>query len=245
MLLLAFLFSSQILHTQTRPSPAAAFVVVLDPAHGGADSGAHLSDGATEKDVTLALANRLRNLLEERGFTVIMTRNSDADLSDTQRAALANRAHAQACLLLHATSSGSGIHLFNSSLAPADATAPHRSFTPWETAQAGSITRSIALAAEINAAFSALTGRNAIPVTLGRTYLRPMDSLTCAAVAVEVAPLNAKDPHDRKEADSPDSIDRVARTLAWSLQQWRSHSTGAPQMDDSLNPAHADAGGKR
>jgi N-acetylmuramoyl-L-alanine amidase len=220
-------------------SSQTSFVIALDPAHGGADSGAHLGDGAAEKDMTLALAKHLRTLLEERGFTVITTRSTDADLSNDARAAIANRAHAQACILLHTTATGNGVHLFTTSLAPADDNAAKKSFVPWQSAQAAFVTRSIALTAQLNAAFAALTGRDAIPVTVGKTYLAPMDNLTCPAVTVEVAPLTLKDSHAKHEADDSTYEQRVASTIAWSLQQWRASVTGEPVHDDSLNPAHA------
>jgi hypothetical protein len=59
-----------------------------------------------------------------------------------RRAEIANHANAQACLSLHASESGSGVHLFVSSLAPIEPTR----FTPWRTAQAAWVTRSLALA---------------------------------------------------------------------------------------------------
>ena len=51
---------------------------MLDAAHGGVDSGSRIGDSTLEKDVTLALAFRLRSLLAARGFTVVMTRENDA-----------------------------------------------------------------------------------------------------------------------------------------------------------------------
>ena len=122
-------------------SPTSRFVVVLDAAHGGDDSGARIDSGS-EKDVALALSVKLRSLLAARGFQVITTRESDATLDAVHRAEIANRSGAQACLSLHATESGSGIHLFASSLTPA---APTR-IPAWKTAQGGFVTRSLALA---------------------------------------------------------------------------------------------------
>ena len=55
-------------------------LVVLDPAHGGPETGATLSNNALEKDLTLALARRLRTALTAAGFTVVTTR--DADVAD-------------------------------------------------------------------------------------------------------------------------------------------------------------------
>ena len=106
-------------------------MVVLDAAHGGDDAGGRLN-GQAEKAFTLALSVRLRSLLEARGIQVVTTRESDATVDLNRRAEIANHANAQACLSLHASESGSGVHLFVSSLAPAQ---PAR-FAAWKTAQA-------------------------------------------------------------------------------------------------------------
>lgn len=162
------------------------FVVVLDPAHGGGDPGARLteSSGASEpeKDFTLALSVRLRSLLEARGIAVVTTRESDLTLSSDERAQIADHAGAQACLVLHAAISGSGVHLFLSSLEPQSMA----HFLPWRTAQAAWVPRSLALAGVLNAALL----QAGVPVTLGRTALPAADSMACPAVAVEIAPEN-------------------------------------------------------
>ncbi len=100
---------------------------MLDPAHGGTDSGARIGDTTLEKNVTLALAFRLRSLLTARGFTVVLTRDSDTatepnspsnPLTLDDRAGIANHARGAACLLLHATGRGTGVHLYTSELEP-------------------------------------------------------------------------------------------------------------------------------
>jgi N-acetylmuramoyl-L-alanine amidase len=65
--------------------------VVLDPGHGGSDSGAvNTKYGLTEKEQTLDVAKRLEALLEGDGCTVYMTRTGDQNLTNTQRANKAN-----------------------------------------------------------------------------------------------------------------------------------------------------------
>ena len=135
---------------QPIPAPASRFVVVLDAAHGGDDTGAHLDSGQLEKAVNLSLNVRLRSLLSARGIQVVTTRESDSSVDLDRRAEIANHAKAGACLSLHASESGSGIHLFASSLPPAQ---PAR-FTAWKTAQAPSVTRSLALAGMLNSALA-------------------------------------------------------------------------------------------
>jgi len=165
------------------PSVAPRFLVVLDAAHGGSDTGARITDRILEKDITLSLAARLRSMLSAHGIGVTMTRDSDADPTPTSRAETANRIQAAACILIHATATGSGVHLYTSSLSPT----PLVRFMPWQTAQSAYVTQSLKLSSEIDSALA----HAEIPVTLGRTFLQPMDSLTCPAVAVEVAPLMA------------------------------------------------------
>jgi N-acetylmuramoyl-L-alanine amidase len=64
--------------------------VVLDPGHGGTDSGAVSPNGLREKDQTLDIARRLEALLVVDGCTVYMTRTTDTNLTNTQRANKAN-----------------------------------------------------------------------------------------------------------------------------------------------------------
>src|SRR6185312_2783063 len=65
-------------------------VVVLDPGHGGQDSGA-MCGGVLEKDLTLDVAHRVDRLLEAEGIATVMTRLGDTYVSLAERAAFANR----------------------------------------------------------------------------------------------------------------------------------------------------------
>lgn len=165
-------------------------VVFLDPAHGGDDAGAHLSGGALEKDATLALANKLRSLLTARGFKVVMTRTNAADNASTdERISLEERTHASACLLLHASDGGHGVHLYTSTLnrdasSPQTRTDPRRAILPWDTVQTAALSASMDLAGNL---ITALNGIE-IPLVTGRASVNPIDSLSCPAVAIELAP---------------------------------------------------------
>ncbi len=196
------------------PAPTARFVVVLDAAHGGDDPGASL-DGQPEKNFTLALSVRLRSLLAARGISVVTTREADITLDSLHRAEIANRANAQACLILHATESGFGVHLFTSSLTAAQPAV----FEPWKTAQAAWVTRSLALEGVLNSALQ----HAGIDVTMDRTQLPTLDSLNCPAAAVEVAPRRGL-----PSSLSDDSYQsQVADALAGALLEWRSEG---PQL---------------
>jgi N-acetylmuramoyl-L-alanine amidase len=65
-------------------------LVVLDPGHGGTDSGA-MAGGVSEKDLTLDIAQRLERLLGSQGVATTMTRVGDSYVALADRAALANR----------------------------------------------------------------------------------------------------------------------------------------------------------
>ncbi|HPU63217.1 MAG TPA: N-acetylmuramoyl-L-alanine amidase, partial [Mobilitalea sp.] len=54
--------------------------IVIDPGHGGRDPGKVGVNGALEKDINLAISLKLRDLLEENGINVIMTRTEDEGL---------------------------------------------------------------------------------------------------------------------------------------------------------------------
>jgi N-acetylmuramoyl-L-alanine amidase len=197
-------------------APQARFVVVLDAAHGGDDGGGHLANNQLEKSITLALSVRLRSLLGARGIQVVTTRESDATVAPNRRAEIANHAAAQACLSLHASESGSGLHLYTSSMTPA---APAR-FAAWKTAQAGWVTRSMALAGVLNSALL----HAGMGVTLGRTTLPAIDSMTCPAVAVEIAPERSADHKITAGLDDPQYQARVAVALAAALLEWRTEA---------------------
>jgi N-acetylmuramoyl-L-alanine amidase len=198
------------------PAPQARFVVVLDAAHGGDDNGGRLADNQLEKSFTLALSVRLRSLLAARGIQVVTTRDTDATVDPDKRAEIANRAQAQACLSLHATESGSGVYLFASSLSPA---APAR-FSAWKTAQADWVTHSLKLQGVLN---SALLNAG-MSVTMSRTSVTAMDSMTCPAVAVEIAPEQNAGHETIAGLNDKNYQARVAAALAAALVEWRTEA---------------------
>jgi N-acetylmuramoyl-L-alanine amidase len=200
-----------------------AFSVVIDAAHGGANTGARIAADLIEKNITLALSTRLRAALTARGITVIMTRESDAEIPSSQRAGIANHALASACLILHATATGSGVHLFTSSLAPvvgvgsASASTAATGLVPWQTAQAAWVTRSLRLSSEINSAL----GQAGIPTTLGVASVQPLDNLACPAVTIEVAPPTMSAASQSLALSDAKYQQRIVDALAAAMMEWR------------------------
>ncbi|MEH2435979.1 MAG: N-acetylmuramoyl-L-alanine amidase [Nostoc sp.] len=81
-------------------------VVIIDPGHGGKDSGALGIGGAREKDVILPIGKRLAEILQQHGVQVIMTRDSDYFVTLPGRVQLAERANADVFVSIHANSAG-------------------------------------------------------------------------------------------------------------------------------------------
>ncbi len=81
-------------------APRRVRVVVIDPGHGGRDRG-YSYRNITEKSVTLTLAKQLRSQLESKGYTVVLTRNSDTVVSLSDRAAKANAVKGDVFVSLH------------------------------------------------------------------------------------------------------------------------------------------------
>lgn len=80
--------------------------IVIDAGHGGHDSGTLGPDGVDEKNVALDVALRLGHLLHQRlGADVIYTRTTDKFVPLEERTAIANRAHADLFISIHANSS--------------------------------------------------------------------------------------------------------------------------------------------
>jgi N-acetylmuramoyl-L-alanine amidase len=78
--------------------------VVIDPGHGGHDTGTIGADGTKEKDVALAIAKRLRTVLTEQGLEVVLTRETDKFVRLEERARLANVARGDLFISVHCNS---------------------------------------------------------------------------------------------------------------------------------------------
>ncbi|MEZ4330231.1 MAG: N-acetylmuramoyl-L-alanine amidase [Myxococcota bacterium] len=99
-------------------------VVVLDAGHGGEDEGAVGPSGLREKSLVLDVTRRLARRLVEAGIHVVLTRRDDRFLSLEERTNVANDAHADLFLSIHANASTSrsprGIEAYFASLEATD-----------------------------------------------------------------------------------------------------------------------------
>jgi N-acetylmuramoyl-L-alanine amidase len=107
---------------QKRPVISKIRRIVVDPGHGGHDPGAVGPSGLQEKEVVLAIALKLRELLkEDLGLDVVMTRSTDVFIPLEERTAIANKVNADLFLSVHANAAAnrnaSGIETYYLNLA--------------------------------------------------------------------------------------------------------------------------------
>jgi N-acetylmuramoyl-L-alanine amidase len=187
------------------------YFAVVDASHGGDDHGETLSNTLLEKDVTVALARSLRQELVSRGIPTLVLRDSDANLSLDQRAIFANADHAAIYIALHAASNGHGVRVYTAML-PYDGD-DRGTFRAWTTAQHASLSLSQSAASAVAAEFQ----RRQIPVRTLTAPLRPLNNVTGAAIAVEVAPQGS----DSSQLTAPDYQQLVTSAVATAIAATR------------------------
>ena len=190
---------------QTPPPPVhLGPIVIIDPGHGGTDTGAR---GTTlvEKDVVLQIARILRAELERIGYRVVMTRNDDSNPSYEDRAALANAYRDAIFVSLHVSTTGATGNTrayfyqfpvpFQATDASLTSNAAIRGFgtpIPWEQAQRPFSEQSRRLA---NLVQIELTRRfSQSPNAPTPAAVRNLRSVAAPAVAVEISSVSVSDP---------------------------------------------------
>ena len=114
----------RIVETQDSPPIAGSqegFLVVVNPGHGGTDTGCQGSDGVFEKEITLSVAKHVDTFCQQNGIQVVLTRDGDYERRPLERVQIANQSGGQLFLSLHCNASyateAEGIHLYvNSSM---------------------------------------------------------------------------------------------------------------------------------
>lgn len=178
--------------------------IALDPGHGGEDEGAKGADGPAEKELTLAVARRLKAAIETRlGIRVLLTRDDDRNVPPDERTAVANNNKADLFISLHANASlrpatsGASIYVaaFNDSAQAGAVPSPERvpvfgggsrdiEVVLWDLAQIRHVDESAQFARILELQF-----RNRVPLgaqPLRRAPLRVLTSANMPAVLVEM-----------------------------------------------------------
>lgn len=89
--------------TASQNGTARPFTIMIDPGHGGIDSGAESLSGIKEKDLTLAFGQELRDrLAQDKNIKVLMTREDDTFLRLSERVRIARQHEADLFISIHA-----------------------------------------------------------------------------------------------------------------------------------------------
>ncbi len=224
--------------TSAPSSAATSRVVVLDPGHGGADSGAIGTRGTYEKTLTLDIARRVKILVESRlALRVVLTRDDDRPLSVDERTTIANASGAWAFISLHLNAAfspevaGAEVYQLHTPLTTAGPGAQDVQFTlpvptggartislvPWALAQVRHRDASTLLANVVDAAL-----RVQIPMSPRPVHDAPMRVLTglnMPAVVVELAYLS--NPEQEASVHTDEFQARAAQALLDALSTYR------------------------
>jgi N-acetylmuramoyl-L-alanine amidase len=213
---------------QTLPAPAQPIaeppsppqktlaVVILDPAHGGADPGARGSTGIAESDVVLSYARLVRISLEAQGLRVILTRQANDGPSFDDRSKLANAQRGAVFITLHVSSTGQPgtvrvYSLPQMTVAQGAANAPRTGLLPWDRAQFNFVDQSRRLAELIQIQMAQrFRGSSETPF---EAPVRQLRTVGAPAVAIEVSSVSVpgRGPLDQM---GPGLADGVARAVA-------------------------------
>jgi N-acetylmuramoyl-L-alanine amidase len=182
----------------TPSAPPKVAVVVLDPAHGGSDSGARGPAGTIESEVVLDFGRAIRVALEARGFRAVLTREGNQSPSFDERSALINGLSDAVFVSLHVSSTGPAgtarayfySTLSTPSAAPADRGHPPLTPRPsglieWDRAQEPylDLSRRLAELVQIQLALQ-FQGSPEIPAAAA---IRQLRTVAAPAIAIEVS----------------------------------------------------------
>jgi len=205
-------------------------MIVLDPGHGGTDTGARGESGAIEKDVVLEYARVVRGELERRGFRVAMTRNNDSNPSYDDRASMANAYHNAIFISLHVATMGepgtARVYYYRFGSSPGGpATAGNGkakaaiSLVEWWGAQLPHLDRSHDLADLLQTQLAQHFPGS--PSTAAAVPVRELRSVDTPAVAIEISSVSVSDPSSLTAFGAP-----LADSIAQALESFRSGPAG-------------------
>ncbi len=218
-------------------------VVVIDPGHGGENSGATGPTGLMEKAVNLEIALKAKQVLEEKGLKVILTRNRDIDLSLRSRTEIANSVGAGLFVSIHCNGhrrpTASGLEVYFHSL-PSDEYGEAMAATEnmeissssrgygdpddiefilWDVAQAEFIAQSSHLAQLVNQELSKV-----LPIPnrgVKQADFVVLRGVHLPAILVETAFIT--NPTEEKMLGSPDVQRSIAEAMAQAIMRFKQY----------------------
>jgi len=218
-------------------SPPSIRTVVIDPGHGGEDTGVKGSEGTVEKNLTLTFARRAKSVLENRlGIRVLLTRDEDRSVPLDERTAVANNNKADLFVSLHANASlrptTRGASIYVAAFSDADraqaAIAPARvpifgggsrdiELVLWDLAQIRHVDQSMELAHIVEREFQNRVVLDSRPVE--RAPFRVLESANMPAVLIEIGYLSNGD--QERLLASPDYQARFVDAFSDAVARFR------------------------
>ncbi|MBD3413210.1 MAG: hypothetical protein GF421_02115 [Candidatus Aminicenantes bacterium] len=216
--------------------------IVIDPGHGGLETGAEGRFGTKEKTVTLEIAQKLKTIIERNiPYRVQLTRKEDVDVSLERRAAIANNYKAYVFISIHANGSyrrtARGSETFFLSLNATDEEIRRLAYMEnnsseldgiqseeqdnlklilWDMAQSSFIRQSSILAEKIQTKLNTLSG------TLNRGVkqapFKVLTGVACPAVLVETAFIS--NPDEEKNLTKDEFQESIARAIYLGLSEF-------------------------
>ncbi len=160
-------------------------VVVLDPAHGGADAGARGPSGVLESEVVMSFAHALRAQLEAQGLRVVQTRQGNENPSFDDRSAVANGQRNAVFISLHVSSTGPAGTARAYSVSTSSTHAVRTALPPWDQAQElyAELSRRLAELVQVQLA-QKFRGSPEVP---SLAAVRQLRTVAAPAIAIEVS----------------------------------------------------------
>ena len=208
--------------------------IVIDPGHGGQDSGAVSPLGKQEKAVTLELALALKATLESR-YRVALTRTDDYRLASHARAALANQLEADVLISLHTggsfvrQTSGTTILYYDiehtqytdepgkTEGQTSTITQPAR----WESLQIRHISQSSKLAQAVKRQL--LARPNPGTCRIAKAPLAVLEGADMPAIMIEIGYLT--NPTQAKTLSDPDTLNAIAKSISRGIELFLTQKT--------------------
>ncbi len=238
------------------PAAEGVRTVIIDPGHGGDETGAKGPQGVMEKDVTLAIGRRLKAALEARlGVRALLTRDTDKTMTLDERASLANNNKADLFISLHANASlrgtTAGAEVFYLSLdeygaEAARASRPEGELLPvfgggsrdiqlilWEMAQARYIEQSAALARLVEDEL-----RHRVPMSPRAIQQAPFRVLVGANMPAVLIEMGFITNAEQEKALSSDGFQhQLVQAVVEAVARFRSEVSGAatPSRPDTVH----------
>jgi len=218
------------------PSAKGVRTIVIDPGHGGLESGAKGRFGTLEKEVTLAVALKIKALIERNlAMRVVLTRDKDIDIPLADRGALANNNDAMLFISIHANgsyrknSNGSEVYFLSLNAADEDTRrlaylennageleqkigeqdADELQMILWDMAQSAFIKKSGQLAEFIQVELNALLGTANRGIK--QAPFKVLTEVACPAVLVETAFIS--NPEEERKLANAVFQDNIAQAV--------------------------------